>query len=138
MTIIDLQDGTKLSMYDSIFEMPTNIYAEFRANELLAAGIGNIDAALNRTMTAIVDNDNEKALIEAQNTFIAVKHVEGKYDPEHVQFGWLIKAVGDSPIVSVTNEDRQKLVADLGEKHGLTHGQVVGYLETVKKNLNLN
>lgn len=137
MTIINLQDGTKLSMYDSIFEMPTNIYCEFRANELLAAGIGNIDAALNRTMAAIADADNERALTEAQNTYIAFKHVEAKHNPDHVQFGWMVCKVGDTPVVSVTNEDRQKLVIDLGV-NGLTHQQVLDYLETVKKNLNPN
>lgn len=135
MTIIDLQDGTKLTMLESIFEMPTNIYAEFRANELLAAGIGDIDAALQRTMSAIADNDNEKALIEAQNTYIAIKHVEAKHNPEQVQFGWMISKVNSEAVTSVTNEDRQRLVSELGE-NGLTHSQIVNYLEAVKKNLN--
>lgn len=137
MTTIDLQGGTKLKMYESIFEMPTSIYAKYKANELLSAGIENVEEVLTKAIVAIADNDNERALIEAQNTYIAIKHTEANHVPSQVQFGWLIESINEEPIKHVTDEERRDLVLALGDK-GLTQQMVFDCIENVKKKLSPN
>lgn len=137
MTTITLQGGTKVELYESIFEMPTYHYSKFEANRLLEAGIGNVLSILERSMMAIGDNDNDRALTEVQNAYIGLKHAEAEYDPKQVQFGWCIAAVNDEPVKHTTNEQRQKVVHDLGLK-GLLMQQVFDFDLALKKNLNPN
>ena len=137
MTTIVLQDGTKLSMFGGIMDLPASNYTDFRANELLAAGIGNIYANLERSMVAIGEEKNDVALTELQNAYVGLKHTEAGHDAEQLQFAWCVAAVGDKPIVAKTAEERQQLMRELGE-HGLTQQMVTDFVEEIKKKLNPN
>jgi hypothetical protein len=133
---------TKLTMYDSIEEIPITRFQIYNMNVMIDAGIGGdvdaFDQRCNNLRNLIVSNPDE-AIKEVLNMQQNVRFVMAKADPKMYSFVAMIHKINGRLLQDddLTEAGMQKIIAELGAQR-LPVRRVFAYLVQLKKKLMLS
>jgi hypothetical protein len=133
---------TKLTMYDSIEEIPITRFQIYNMNVMIDAGIGGdvdaFDQRCNNLRNLIVSNPDQ-AIKEVLNMQQNVRFVMAKADPKMYSFVSMIHKINGRLLQDddLTEAGMQKIIAELGAQR-LPVRRVFAYLVQLKKKLMLS
>jgi len=128
--------GTKITVYDSIDEMPIKRFDEFNKALLIDANVGSsvydLDKRFQTMFNFLEAGDNDNALKEHSNLRIAFHNASIGNNTRADAFASLIYSFNGFKVGSVemTNEDVMDKLVELG----ITQGMIMEVVEEVKKN----
>lgn len=137
MKVLELQGG-KISLYETIKEMPVHVFAEFQKYLVQDAGIGSTMDDVTRHYSNMYKLLGASMAAEAatecynlyQNLYLAIN----KINIEHICFVCFVQSVEGQPILDHSETNLRATSVLLG-KMGLTQGHVEEILEDLKKKL---
>lgn len=133
--------GRKLKMYESVQEMPIEVFQAYNLNLMLDAGIGSdMNAAaehIAKIKTYVLRKEAEKANQQLDILYQNLAFVVSKSSPEMNSFVCLIASI-DGKINSDLSEEGIKRTLKYLNKRGLTVGKIRSFLNGVKKKLKKN
>lgn len=128
---------TSVKLYQSIEEMPIELYNLFNEFGLKDAEIGNnmadIDAKYKNLATFIVSKQNEKALQELNNLYQTHWSIINKINYQSLQFGCMVYSINDEVITDYSEDNLTALLKNLSSK-GLRLKDVREEVINLKKN----
>lgn len=128
----------EVKLYNSIHELPCDIFTLFQSYVIQDAGIGSTVSDLNNRFatldTLISSNKIPEAIQERYNLHIGLFLGLEKINISHICFACLIHSINGKEIQDRSEDSLRKIITDLS-KLGLTNGIVKDYLDEVKKNL---
>ncbi len=127
-------NGHKVSLYDSIDELPISRFHKYNRYLLIDAGIGSeigdFDQHIERVVRYIRKGDNESAGKEMENLRQNVFMVLSQQNIKHLSFACLVKAIDGEPKDDLSPEGLSKVLELIG---GASRGEVNDTLSSVKK-----
>ena len=127
-------NGHKVSLYDSIDELPITRFHKYNRYLLVDAGIGSeigdFDNHLERVVRYIRKGDNESAAKELENLRQNVYMVISEQSLKHLSFACLVKTIDGTEQTDLSTDGLQKVLELLG---GTPREELNEALNSVKK-----
>ncbi len=109
----------KVTLYDSIDEIPMKRYHRFNKMMLVDSGIGtdlsDIDKHLNRIKSFIVGKKDDMAIREVENLRTNIYFVTQNLCPRYLAFAALVTEIDGEPMDDLSDEGLQKVVDKLSD-----------------------
>ena len=129
-------NGHKVSLYDSIDELPITRFHKYNRYLLVDAGIGSeigdFDNHLERVVRYIRKGDNESAAKELENLRQNVYMVISEQSLKHLSFACLVKSIDGTEQTDLSTDGLQKVLELLG---GTPREELNEALNSVKKKI---
>lgn len=127
-------NGRKVSVYDSIDEMPIVNFQKYNKYLLIDSGIGSdaddIDAHISRVAQLVRSGDPKKALRELQNMRQNMHMVNCEISPRYMAFAALVRDIDGEKVEDLSDDGLKAVLARI---KGVSHGALVSVLEWLKK-----
>jgi len=137
MRTLTLPGGTRVRLFQSIFELSATRHNELQHWLVRGAGIGSGVGAIDRhfsTVTAYLAADKREEAADALALLhYAFAETLAQFSPKHLAFGVLVASVDEVPCQDFSEPGLEALLATLSEL-GLTEQMVTAEVEDVKKN----
>ena len=141
MRTLTLPDGSSLSLYDSIFQLPAGRHSEFQHWTIRESGIGSdalsIEQRLSHTTALLAAGRSEEAGDALALVHYAFNDALDKFSSRHLAFGCLVCEWRGKAWTDTSEEGLGRLRDELSAA-GLTEGLVVQEVEAIKKELGRN
>jgi hypothetical protein len=128
--------GHKVSLYDSIDELPISRFHKYNRYLLIDAGIGSeigdFDQHIERVVRYIRKRDNDSASKELENLRQNVFLVLSGQNIKHLSFACLIKSIDGKEVTDLSPDGLAKVLEAIG---GASRGEVNDILSSVKKKI---
>ena len=128
--------GHKVSVYDSIDELPMVRFHKYQKYLMIDSGVGSdlrsFDERAERIRRFLINNEPDKAVQEMNNLRQCVYLIQTEINPKHLAFATLVKEIDGVPQDDLTDEGIKRVLNTLAEG---TNGEVADITEAAKKKI---
>lgn len=129
MRTFTLPDGSPLSLWQGVLELPAGRHSEFQYWLIRQSGIGSDANSIEQRFS------HTSALLALLH--YAFNEALDKFSSRQLAFGCLVAEWRGKPWLDASEEGLTRLLGELSDA-GLTEGMVVGEVEALKKELGRN
>lgn len=141
MRTLLLPDGSPLSLWQGVLELPAGRHSEFQYWLIRQSGIGSdvasIEQRFSHTSALLAAGRPEEAGDALALLHYAFNDALDKFSSRQLAFGCLVAEWRGKPWADASEEGLTRLLGELSDA-GLTEGMVVGEVEALKKELGRN
>jgi len=141
MRTLTLPDGSSLSLWQTVHELPAGRHSEFQYWLIRESGIGSdalsIEQRFSHTTALLAAGRTEEAGDALALVHYAFNDALDKFSSRHLAFGCVVAQWQGKPWLDATEEGLGRLRDELTTA-GLTEDMVVQEIESLKKGLGRN
>jgi len=139
MRTVTINDKLAVTLFDSIKELPANLYQKARQYECMDADLGSSEAERDKLLSQIAlfiqTGQKAEAAEGLYNYRLARTLALAGYQPNQLEWACYVQAVNGEPVADYSEEGLEKLIERLSGL-GLTQNDIDTLRDEVKKNSN--
>jgi hypothetical protein len=128
----------KVEFYEGIEDLPHINYMKFNKESLRADNVGfraiDLEARVQAAAAYVGANQNQKALVELDNLYLALAYARNEFDPKGIAFAAQVKSIGGVLRDDFTTKGLEDTLKEC-QKLGITKKEIDERVDYVKKNL---